>query len=82
MVEHDKQGTAGRKTQPLALKRFATRAFRLVEDAVDDAYQAVYARVLAAMADLRGRSPSPVEYATAALAVHKELLAESAEGHG
>ncbi|MFE5491550.1 DUF6354 family protein [Streptomyces virginiae] len=81
MVERDKQGTAVRATRPLVQKRFATRAFRLVEDAVDDADEAVYARVLAAMADLQARSASPVEYATAALAVHKESLA-TAEGHG
>ncbi|MFI1648269.1 DUF6354 family protein (plasmid) [Streptomyces xanthophaeus] len=79
VVERDKQGTAGRNTRPLALKRFATSAFRLIEDVVDDADQILYARFLAAMTGVQGGSPSPVEYATAALRVHKELAAEAAK---
>lgn len=79
VVERDKQGTAGRKTRPLALKRFATSAFRLIEEVVDDADQPLYARFLAAMTAVQGTSPSPMEYATAALRVHQEIIAEAAK---
>ncbi|GGR80621.1 hypothetical protein GCM10010269_19710 [Streptomyces humidus] len=83
VVERDNRpGAAGRKARPLALRRFATSAFTLIEDVVDDADQLVYARFLAAMTDVQGGSPSPVEYATAALRVHKELTAEAAKGQG
>ncbi|MFJ5850853.1 DUF6354 family protein [Streptomyces sp. NPDC092903] len=78
VVEHDKHGLTSRKPPRLALRRFATSALRLVEDVVDEPDQAVYSRFLTAMAEMQGRSPSAVEYATVALAVHKELLAESA----
>ncbi|MFK0119248.1 DUF6354 family protein [Streptomyces sp. NPDC090994] len=81
VIERDKQGTAGRKTRPLALRRFATSAFRLIEDVIDAADQARYARFLAAMTDVQGANPSPVEYATAALRVHNELTAEAARAH-
>lgn len=82
VIERDKQGTAGRKTRPLALKRFATSAFTLIEDVVDDADQVNYARFLAAMTGVQGGNPSPVQYATAALRVHKELAAEAGNGQG
>ncbi|MCL3998984.1 DUF6354 family protein [Streptomyces lavenduligriseus] len=79
VVERDKQGTAGRKTRPLALKRFATSAFKLIEDAVDEADQPLYARYRAAMTAVPGTSPSPMEDATAALRVHHEVIAEAAK---
>ncbi|MFI5987728.1 DUF6354 family protein [Streptomyces sp. NPDC051555] len=81
VVEHDNQAKAGRKTS-VALRRFATSAFRLVEDAVEDADQAAHARFLKAMADVQGRSSSPTEYASAAMSVHKELLGELAAAQG
>ncbi|MEU8542914.1 DUF6354 family protein [Streptomyces sp. NPDC048717] len=79
VVERDKRGMSGRKTRPLALKRFTTSAFKLIEDAVDDADQALYTRFLAAMTDVQVANPSPVEFATAALRVHRELTAEAAK---
>ncbi|WP_435057787.1 DUF6354 family protein [Streptomyces sp. bgisy060] len=80
VVERDKRpGMTGRETRPLALKRFTTSAFKLIEDVVDDADQALYARFLAAMTSVQGASPTPVEYATAALRVHRELAAEAAK---
>ncbi|MEU7072980.1 DUF6354 family protein [Streptomyces narbonensis] len=82
VVERDKQGTAGRKARPMALRRFATSAFKLIEDVVDDAEQALYTRFLAAMTEVQGTSPSPVEYAMAALRVHQELTAEAAQTQG
>ncbi|WND40782.1 DUF6354 family protein (plasmid) [Streptomyces sp. BB1-1-1] len=82
VVERDNRpGMAGRKARPLALKRFTTSAFRLIEDAVDDADQILYARFLAALTGVQGTNPSPVEYATAALRVHNELTAEAAKAH-
>ncbi|MFF9458132.1 DUF6354 family protein [Streptomyces flaveolus] len=81
VVERDKQGTAGRKARPLAIRRFATSAFKLIEDVVDDADQTLYARFLSAMTDVRGANPSPVAYAAAALRVHHELTAEAAKAH-
>ncbi|MET9103656.1 MULTISPECIES: DUF6354 family protein [Streptomyces] len=82
VVERDRQGTAGRKARPLAIRRFATSAFKLIEDVVDDADQALYARFLAAMTDVQGANPSPVAYAAAALRVHHELTAEAAKAQG
>ncbi|MFD8727771.1 DUF6354 family protein [Streptomyces sp. NPDC059611] len=83
VVERDNRpGMTGRTARPLALKRFTTSAFRLIEDAVDDADQVLYARFLAAMADVKGGTASPEEYATAALRVHHELTAESARALG
>lgn len=78
VVERDERpGMTGRETRPLAVKRFATSAFKLIEDVVDDADQALYARFLAAMTGVQGTNPTPVEYATAALRVHHELAAEA-----
>jgi hypothetical protein len=80
VVERDeKPGMAGRETRPLALKRFTTSAFKLIEDVVDDADQVLYARFLAAMTGVQGTNPTPAEYATAALRVHRELAAEAAK---
>ncbi|MFD8947590.1 DUF6354 family protein [Streptomyces xanthophaeus] len=80
VVERDERpGMTGRETRPLALKRFATSAFKLIEDVVDDADQALYARFLAAMTGVHGTSPTPAEFATAALRVHRELAAEAAK---
>lgn len=80
VVERDERpGMTGRETRPLALKRFATSAFKLIEDVVDDADQSLYARFLAAMTGVQGTSPTPAEFATAALRVHRELTAEAAK---
>ncbi|WP_030390896.1 DUF6354 family protein [Streptomyces sp. NRRL S-241] len=80
VVERDERsGMTGRETRPLAVKRFATSAFKLIEDVVDDADQALYARFLAAMTGVQGTTPTPAEYATAALRVHRELTAEAAK---
>ncbi|MFD8413981.1 DUF6354 family protein [Streptomyces sp. NPDC059650] len=76
VVERDeKPGTTGRETRPLALRRFSTSAFKLIEDVVDDADRSLYARFLAAMTSVPGDSPSPSDYATAALRAYKELTA-------
>ncbi|WP_327740469.1 DUF6354 family protein (plasmid) [Streptomyces nojiriensis] len=77
VVERDKHGATGRPTRPVSLKRFTTSAFKLIEEVVDDTDQVLHARFLAAMTGVQGRTPSPVEYATAALRVHKELAAEA-----
>ncbi|WP_197372040.1 DUF6354 family protein, partial [Streptomyces clavuligerus] len=79
VVERDeKPGMAGRETRPMALRRFGTSAFKLIEDAVDDADQALYARFLVAMTSVPGASPSPADYAMAALRAHQELIAATA----
>ncbi|MFE3559450.1 DUF6354 family protein [Streptomyces sp. NPDC059193] len=65
VVEHDTQAPACRKTS-VALRRFTTSAFRLIEDAVEDCDQVAHARFLKAMADVQGRNPTPTEYASAA----------------
>ena len=58
VVECDnKPGMAGRTARPLALKRFTTSAFRLIENAVDDADQVLYARFLAGDDGRAGHQP-------------------------
>ncbi|WP_328373582.1 DUF6354 family protein (plasmid) [Streptomyces sp. NBC_00445] len=73
VVEHDSQGTAGRMPR-IAVRRFSTSAFRLLEDCVAPADRTVYARLLKAMAAEHRTGASPAAYASAALAVFKEHI--------
>ncbi|MGW6741658.1 DUF6354 family protein [Streptomyces sp. NPDC055025] len=66
IVEHDREGTAGRTTRA-SLARLRGGAFELLEDPADT--DPLYLALLAAMSRVRGAKATPADYARAALNV-------------